>query len=62
MMSFLIKRNDDKISTYINRYNIFMKETHPLIDYYKDIIYTVNNSGDINDTYKEIDELLERDK
>lgn len=60
--SDLIKRNDDKISTYINRYNIFMKETHPLIDYYKDIIYTVNNSGDINDTYKEIDELLERDK
>lgn len=62
--SELIKRNDDKLSTYINRYNIFMKETHPLVDYYKEknILYTVDNSGDINDTYKKIDELLERDK
>lgn len=62
--SELIKRTDDKLSTYINRYNIFMKETHPLADYYKEknILYTVDNSKDINDTYEQIDELLERDK
>lgn len=57
----LIKRNDDKISTYESRYNIFINETLPLVDYYKkkNMLYTVYNNETIENTYNQIDRLMD---
>lgn len=57
----LIKRNDDKISTYESRYNIFINETLPLVDYYKkkNMLYTVYNNETIENTYNQVDRLMD---
>ena len=56
----LQKRNDDKISTYEKRYDDFVKNTIPLIDYYKKkgILYTINNNDSISNAYNQIDKLM----
>lgn len=59
----LITRSDDKISTYENRYSTFILKTMPLVNYYKEkgILYTVSNNSDINETYKKLDKLMEKE-
>lgn len=58
----LIKRNDDKISTYEARYRTFIDKTLPLVNYYKDknMLYTIFNNETIDKTYNQIDILMEK--
>lgn len=60
--SVLSKRNDDKISTYEIRYKIFVDKTYPVIDYYKKkgILFTISNNGSIQETYNQIDNLMDK--
>lgn len=55
-------RDDDKASTYKNRYRLFKENTIPVIKYFKENydFYEVSNNGSINDTYKQIDYIMEK--
>lgn len=59
----LIKRNDDKLSTYDARYRTFINKTLPLVDYYKEkkMLYTVYNNETIVNTYNQIDRLMDEE-
>ena len=57
----LISRDDDTKEVYINRYNTYMKETNPLISYYKSRVIEINNNGKIEDLFKKIDKIFEGD-
>lgn len=59
--SNLIKRNDDKLSTYEARYNTFNVKTLPLVDYYKNknMLYIVSNNETLQNTYNQIDRLMD---
>ena len=59
--SVLIKRDDDNIDTFNNRYNTYIKETRPLIDYYerKNILYTVNSENSANNVFKSIENIID---
>lgn len=61
--STLVKRNDDKLSTYETRYKTFVIKTLPLVDYYKkkNMLYTVSNNELIENTYNQIDILMDRE-
>ncbi len=58
----LVKRDDDKMSTYKLRYKAFIDETLPLIDYYKkkNILYKVSNNESIEKTYNQVDMLMKK--
>ena len=58
----LVSRSDDTRETYITRYNTFIKQTKPLIDYYKDKVITINNNSSLEDVYKATDEILKGDE
>lgn len=59
----LVKRNDDKISTYKARYKTFVDKTLPLVDYYKEknMLYKVYNNETIENTYNQIDVLMDKE-
>lgn len=61
--SELKQREDDKLSTYENRYKLFIENTLPVIEYYKDkykdAFYEVSNNGSIKETYNQIDSIME---
>lgn len=58
--SDLIKRSDDKLSTYEKRYKTFKEKTIPLLDYYKerDLLFTISNNGEISETYNKVDKVI----
>ena len=57
---YLKKRKDDNSKTIINRYNIFVKETNPLLDYYskKTTFYKVDASVKIEEITAKIAKIL----
>lgn len=61
--SELVKRNDDKLSTYESRYKTFINKTLPLVDYYKEknMLSIVFNNDSIENTYNQIDKLMEEE-
>ena len=58
----LISRNDDNKETFLDRYDTFLKETKPLLDYYGDKIITIYNNSTLEDIFKNVDELLKGDE
>lgn len=58
----LIKRADDNESAFENRYQIYLNETAPLIDFYakKGILYHIDGNTDKNYTHKQIKDILEK--
>lgn len=58
----LIKRQDDNIETYNVRYNEYLKETKPLISYYKDlnILYEIDCNNDVIDIFKQIKNIMDK--
>jgi adenylate kinases len=56
----LIKREDDNETTFENRYNIYLKETSPLIEYYenKKILVRINSNQEANKVFEEIKDRL----
>lgn len=63
--SNLSARDDDKLSTYENRYKLFIENTIPVIEYfrknYEDRFYEISNNGSIDETYNQIDRIMDGD-
>lgn len=57
----LIHRSDDNAETYEKRYQVYITETQPVIDYYKEkgVLYEIDSSIGKDLTYKEIKKILE---
>jgi adenylate kinase len=62
--SDIIQRKDDEEATVVNRLNIYDEQTQPLIDYYKEkqLLSVVDGTQGINDVFKNICDILGRDK
>lgn len=56
----LSKRSDDNQETFEERYNTYLKETQPLIDYYEKTnkLYRINSGISKEYTFKEIESIL----
>lgn len=56
----LSKRTDDNLETFEARYNTYLKETEPLINYYekKGCLYRVNGGISTDYTFKEIESII----
>lgn len=56
----LYQRADDNVETVENRLAVNLKQTQPLLDFYaeKGYLKTINGLQDIEDVFKDIDELL----
>ena len=57
---FLQKRTDDKESTIEARYETYLKQTIPIIDFYNDrsLLREINGVGEISSIYKEICDII----
>ncbi len=54
----LSSRKDDTKETYETRYDIYMNETKPLIEYYKEKLVEIDGSGPVEEVFKNIIEAL----
>ncbi|HHY71872.1 MAG TPA: adenylate kinase [Bacillus bacterium] len=56
----LYQRSDDNAETVGNRLEVNIKQTQPLLDFYseKGTLRNINGDQDINDVFKEVDQLL----
>ena len=54
-------RKDDNAETYEKRYNAYLEETAPLIDYYdkKKILYHIDGNINKDNTHKQIKEIID---
>jgi adenylate kinase len=62
--SDIIQRKDDEEATVIDRLTIYDQQTQPLIEYYKEkqLLSVVDGTMGINDVFKNICDILGRDK
>ena len=62
--SSLLKRNDDTVSTFENRYDTYINCTEPLLDYYrkKQNLYTVDGNQDTMKVFSDIVQIIEGEK
>lgn len=58
----LYQRNDDNVTSFKNRYNLYIEKTQPLLDYYakKGILYVINGNNSVDNIAKEIDTVLKK--
>lgn len=54
----LSKRNDDNEETFNKRFDTYMSETKPLLDYYKDRLYIVDSSLNKYEIFKQIENII----
>lgn len=56
----LVKRKDDNEETFDIRFNTYIKETEPLIEYYKNkgVLYQVDSSKETEQVYEDIKNIL----
>ena len=56
----LTKRSDDNETTFKSRYDVYLNETYPLVDYYKkkNVLYTIDTSIGEENTFKEIENII----
>ena len=57
----LSSRSDDTKETFLDRYDTFVKQTKPLLEYYGDKVVTIYNNTSLEDVYKSVDEILKGD-
>ena len=57
----LISRDDDTKEIFMDRYNTYMRETNPLISYYKSRVIEINNNGTLEDLYNNVDKIFKGD-
>lgn len=57
----LYQREDDNPETVANRLEVNLKQTQPLLDFYKeqDVLVNVDGSKDIDDVFARIDDILQ---
>ncbi|MBO6194949.1 MAG: nucleoside monophosphate kinase [Bacilli bacterium] len=58
----LSSRNDDNKETFLDRYDTFIKQTKPLLDYYGDKVVTIYNNTSLEDVYESVDKILKGDE
>ena len=54
----LYVRNDDKEETILKRFEVYAKETEPLIKYYSDKLVKIDGTGSLEDVYSSIKRSL----
>ena len=56
----LTKRKDDNAETFNNRYDVYMNETFPIIDYYrnKNLLFEVDSSDEPNKVFADIEKIM----
>ena len=56
----LYQRNDDNITSFNNRYDLYLEKTKPLLDYYKEkgILYVVSGDDTVESISNKIDKVL----
>ena len=56
----LYQRNDDNVSSFKNRYQLFLNKTKPILDYYKEkgVLYVINGNDTVTNIAQKIDEVL----
>ena len=54
----LNKRVDDNLETFTKRFDTYINETSPLIDYYKDKLFEVDSSKDKDEIFNEIERII----
>jgi adenylate kinase len=59
----LVQRDDDNEETIGNRLTVYRQQTEPLVGYYLDagLLRTVDGSGEIDDVYRRLTNILELD-
>ena len=59
-IKFLQKRSDDNEKTARNRFETYIKETLPVLDYYKnlDLLFEIDGTGHIHEINKEIRRII----
>ena len=57
---YLMKRSDDDEKILLNRYETYVKETLPILDYYqkRNLLYEIDGMHEINLIYKEICSII----
>lgn len=58
--NLLTTRTDDKLETYKDRYELFIKRTIPVIEYFKNKkgFYQISNNGTLEELKSKIDEIM----
>lgn len=58
----LYQRNDDNITSFKHRYDLYMEKTKPLLDYYakKGILYVIDGNASVESVSKKIDSVLKK--
>lgn len=58
--SSLSRRSDDNAETFENRFDMYMKKTQPLIDFYKekDNLYRIDSSLGKENTFEQIEKII----
>ncbi len=56
----LVKRSDDTAEVYETRYNVYVNETFPLVDYYKNqnVLFTVDSNKGQENTFSQIEDII----
>ena len=56
----LTKRSDDNLETYDHRFDVYVNETAPILDYYKDSskIYHIDGTRSLDDVFSSIDSII----
>ena len=54
----LVKREDDTAEVYEKRYQTYLRETAPLLDYFKEFVYHVDSSINADYTFKQIEDII----
>ena len=59
-IKFLKKRSDDNEKTAISRFETYIKETLPVLDYYKNLnlLFEIDGTGHIHEIYEEIRRII----
>ena len=57
----LTKRSDDNLETYDHRFDVYVNETAPIIDYYKNSskIYHIDGTLSLDDVFSSIEKVIE---
>ena len=59
----LYSRSDDNLETYNNRYDLYINETYPVFEHYKDILSTfeIETNAGINEVYDQVDRMMKEE-